>query len=483
MTGIRTMTPSISVGAATHVGRVRDHNEDALHVQLPSVSGDRAGTGVLLIVCDGVGGLEAGDVAAHTAVRAACEAFNIRLGAERREAMQYAVQSAHAAVQQIQSQRAMTMASTIVMAAIQDGRLSVANVGDSRCYLLRDGRLKQLSTDHSWIGAQVRAGVLTPEEAKKSVYQNVLTRSLGLKTARVEADFAQLEWQAGDKLLLCSDGVWNLLSDDRLTKVLTHASTSAQQAAETLVQAANAAGGSDNITAVVAFDASQPTLVIRRPTPTWARAAALGGLVVALAVAAWIVTQVIHLPSGARIATDASAPEAVFASATPLPTATAVTSIAGSLATAVRTATPMAGAETDANANTSDLTDRQRAGSPVLAVTQVPSIQFCRQAAVSNSQCQASESRFKTRPAGAPDSEVFAVWGLDDLHGASSVTMQWTVNGVPRAGVTCTVSNAKCLESQVSPVQTGIATTESGDYRLDVIADGQPVLTGSFTVE
>ena len=140
------------------------------------------------------------------------------------------------------------------------------------------------------------------------------------------------------------------------------------------------------------------------------------------------------------------------------------------MASITRTATPVAAAMS----NTSP---------QATATVRARLIQFCRESVLAKGECRKSESSFNRRLARAKDVDVFGVWHLDDLSGANSITMQWTVNGTPHPPAVCTLSGNQCKEANVSPVKSNIPTTEPGDYRLDVIADGQPVLTGSFKVD
>jgi serine/threonine protein phosphatase PrpC len=143
------------------------------------------------------------------------------------------------------------MGTTIVAAMLNaDGQAIVANVGDSRAYVFADGQAKLLTVDHTWVNQQVRAGQMTEHEARLSPFRNLLTRSLG-SSPRVEIDlFKDLQLAAGDALILVSDGVTGYLEEGDFSSILRAAST-AQEAAERLVEEAVERGGADNATAVV----------------------------------------------------------------------------------------------------------------------------------------------------------------------------------------------------------------------------------------
>lgn len=141
------------------------------------------------------------------------------------------------------------MGTTLTAAVLEGHRLYVAHAGDSRCYLWREGVLRQLTDDHSWIAEQVRAGAISEKEAKLSRFRHVITRSIGFER-HADLEVRSAEVTAGDRLLLCSDGLYGLVSDDDLTKAL--GGEPAELPAR-LIAMANERGGDDNITAVVAL--------------------------------------------------------------------------------------------------------------------------------------------------------------------------------------------------------------------------------------
>jgi protein phosphatase len=224
--------------AITHPGRVRRSNEDAFHAAPP-----------LFVVADGMGGARAGEVASAQAVAAfrAVRARPLPPESLLREAVRDA--NRRIVARAADDPATSGMGTTVTAALVTDGRVSFAHVGDSRAYLLRDGVIQQLSDDHSLVGELVRRGALSAEEAAAHPQRSVITRALGSE-AEVEVDTFTVEARAGDLYLLCSDGVSGMLGDERLGAILRDA-RSLDVAAGEIVRLANAAGGEDNITAVL----------------------------------------------------------------------------------------------------------------------------------------------------------------------------------------------------------------------------------------
>ena len=250
-------SPSISVEArgVTDVGRRREQNEDAFLVDLESS---------LFIVADGMGGHAGGGTASALAVRTIQErirearrtmpeAFASPAPDETsplpgllREAVEGACRAIYRAAQEDPTLAGM---GTTVTAALVAGRTAfVAHVGDSRCYLLRDERIFQLSEDHSLVNEQLKAGAITEDEARTSRFRNIITRSVGFEE-EVLVDVAGVEVERGDALVLCCDGLSNLVTDAEILDLAT--TTELAQAPEELVELANERGGDDNITVIV----------------------------------------------------------------------------------------------------------------------------------------------------------------------------------------------------------------------------------------
>jgi protein phosphatase len=225
------------VGAATDVGRVRDGNEDAYLVD------DAMG---LVAVADGMGGHRGGEVASATALEALRAAVNG--GRPLREAVEDANRAVFDKAQTDDSLRGMGTTLTAATLAA-GGTLLIGHVGDSRAYLLRDGELRQVTTDHSLVEELVRDGRLTADEAAVHPQRSIITRALGVDST-VEVDVYPVELAAGDVVMFCSDGLTGMLQPDLIAAELRREDDPAR-AATKLVDAANASGGEDNITVVV----------------------------------------------------------------------------------------------------------------------------------------------------------------------------------------------------------------------------------------
>ena len=232
----------LQAGAATDVGRVRQINEDRY---LADES--------LFAVADGVGGHQAGEVASQTSVETL--QTNFMEGERTTEGLISAAEAANQAVWQLaqgsREKRGMGTTLTALALVQEDGeeQLALINVGDSRAYLLQQGELIQLTEDHSLVEELVRDGKLTPAEAQVHPQRSIITRALGMEPA-IEVDSWEIIPYTGDRILLCSDGLTNELSDERIASTLRQLADP-QEAAHDLVRQARAAGGSDNITVVV----------------------------------------------------------------------------------------------------------------------------------------------------------------------------------------------------------------------------------------
>lgn len=243
------MTPALVVGAVTDTGMVRAHNEDALLVDVEQR---------LVAVADGLGGHRAGEVASALAVKTVREVVRARAAAARADPRRCEVLLADALVQADETIRQAArahderagMGSTAVVAWFPDGRLVLANVGDSRGYLLREGDLRQLTQDHTVLEALRRAGRLSGDLEDQPPRQ-ILSQALG-PGAAVFPSVATCQTASGDQVLLCSDGLTDLLTDTQIGLVLAAtASVAPQKACEVLVSEANRRGGFDNVTAVL----------------------------------------------------------------------------------------------------------------------------------------------------------------------------------------------------------------------------------------
>src|SRR6476646_8438294 len=239
-------------GAATDVGRVREGNEDAYLVD------DAMG---LVAVADGMGGHRAGEVASATALEALRSA--ITHGRPLRESMQDANEAVF--TKSLTDEELRGMGTTLTAATlVTGGTVLVGHVGDSRAYLLHDGELRQVTVDHSLVEELVREGRLTADEAAVHPQRSILTRALGVD-ASVEVDVYPVELVPGDRLLLCSDGLTGMVQAEVIAATLRREEDPARAATQ-LVDAANSAGGEDNITVVVvAVTDEAPLRVVPEP--------------------------------------------------------------------------------------------------------------------------------------------------------------------------------------------------------------------------
>ena len=230
----------LRAGSATDVGLVRSNNQDRLLVADP-----------LFAVADGMGGAAAGEVASATAIEGMASAFEAA-GRSTEESLIDAARSANRAVwEQAESNPDMRgMGTTLVaLALLEDGRIGAVNVGDSRLYLYRDGSLRQITSDHNLVSELVAEGRISKEEAEVHPRRNIMTRALGVDPD-VPVDIFVEDPTAGDRFLLCSDGLPRELRDDHIASLLSRLADPGEAAKE-LVEEAKRRGGNDNITVVV----------------------------------------------------------------------------------------------------------------------------------------------------------------------------------------------------------------------------------------
>ncbi|HEX7707884.1 MAG TPA: Stp1/IreP family PP2C-type Ser/Thr phosphatase [Thermoanaerobaculia bacterium] len=240
----------------THVGRQRQHNEDAFLVE---------GDARLFIVADGMGGHAAGEIASRIAVDSVSEFIlhtkeddgtwphaydeTFRRSTNR---LMAAVRMANTRVLEAMRKdaRLRGMGTTIVACLADGTTVSVAHVGDSRAYLIRGSEITRITNDHSWVFEQVQAGMLTEVEAEKHPLRNVITRALG-GALQVSPDASEIAAQPGDVYLLCSDGLTGMVSESEILRLVAESNGDLEKACGRLIEAANENGGIDNITAVL----------------------------------------------------------------------------------------------------------------------------------------------------------------------------------------------------------------------------------------
>ncbi|HYM62079.1 MAG TPA: Stp1/IreP family PP2C-type Ser/Thr phosphatase [Thermoanaerobaculia bacterium] len=239
----------------THVGRQRQHNEDSFLVE------DKAH---LFLVADGMGGHAAGEIASRIAVDSISEFIlhtkeddgtwphaydeNLKRSTNR---LMAAVRIANQRVLEAMRKdaRLRGMGTTVVACLADETTMSVAHVGDSRAYLIRGQQLSRITNDHSWVFEQVQAGMLTEAEAEKHPLRNVITRALG-GALQVTPDASEIQPEAGDIFLLCSDGLTGMVPEDEILRLVAD-SGGLEQSCQLLIDKANERGGLDNVTAIL----------------------------------------------------------------------------------------------------------------------------------------------------------------------------------------------------------------------------------------
>ncbi|MBB6053745.1 protein phosphatase 2C domain-containing protein [Armatimonas rosea] len=254
-------TLSIQLAADTHKGMRRSGNEDTFGVF--AIPGYEAA----FVVCDGMGGLQAGDIAANEAVRVIEATLKARLlpDSDPAQVLLAALRGANDAVNSLARPRSdddeptqgnepapsnALMGTTVVAGVVRAGTLWVAHAGDSRAYRFRSGRLERLTNDHSFVDEQVRAGNMTESEARVSRFRNMITRAIGID-AVLEPEVRQETLLPGDTILVCSDGLTTMLLDDEIAPLLAEPRGSLERQVQVLIDAANRKGGHDNITVLL----------------------------------------------------------------------------------------------------------------------------------------------------------------------------------------------------------------------------------------
>jgi len=247
----------ISYKAISDVGRKRSANEDSYFAD-----GDLN----LFVVADGMGGHAAGEVASKIAVESIQDFVrftnndkditwpyefdeSLSMAGNR---LKTAIQSAHAKVLEATSQKKefQGMATTVVAILVNDEKAQVAHVGDSRAYMVREDRLIQLTSDHSWVNEQLRTGAITSQQARNHPYRNIVTRALGGPNP-VDVDVNEEPLQDGDIILLCSDGLNTMITDEDILNIIARNKEDIEAACQELIQTANQNGGEDNVTSIL----------------------------------------------------------------------------------------------------------------------------------------------------------------------------------------------------------------------------------------
>jgi serine/threonine protein phosphatase PrpC len=231
----------LKAAALTDTGLIRASNEDAYLVAAP-----------VFAVADGMGGHQAGEVASGTTIETLKQfAKEISNDSDPGTALAETAKAANRAVfeKAAGDPSLLRMGTTLTAAIARDGRLSIAHVGDSRAYLFRQGRLEQLTQDHTLVAEYVRHGRMTEEEAKIHPNRSIITRALGVEPD-IPIDTVTLGIEEGDRVLLCSDGLYSMVPDEYIAEILAKVPDT-DAATRELIEAANAAGGEDNTTVLI----------------------------------------------------------------------------------------------------------------------------------------------------------------------------------------------------------------------------------------
>ncbi len=235
-----TSSEGAEIAAATHIGPVRTENQD-LFDAVP-LEGER---GIALVVADGMGGLPGGREAAAAAVAAARGV--LATGRADRETVLAAVLAANAAVGELRAAIGGQPGTTLTITAVSGHHVAIGHAGDSRAYLVRGGQASVITSDHSWVGEQVRAGALPPGSERSNSRRNIITRAV--MGEPLEAEAISIELVAGDVLMLCSDGFWEPLADADIAMLLATPGP-LTAVVERAVQTALDAGATDNVTLI-----------------------------------------------------------------------------------------------------------------------------------------------------------------------------------------------------------------------------------------
>ncbi len=244
----------INLGKLSHQGQVRELNEDSIGspglYQIPWEL--QVQRGVLVCVADGMGGHAAGEVASKMAVDALFKTFYASSERDPKRALQTSYAAANQEVYELaqKDETKAKMGTTMVAALLKKGKdLYLANVGDSRAYLIHNGKIEQLSRDHSLVAEQIRMGFITEEQARESAHRNVITRAIGIEP-QVKADITSHRLKGNDVLVLCSDGLSNELTNEDIQHIVRE-NFKPQDAVEKMIALANERGARDNVSAIV----------------------------------------------------------------------------------------------------------------------------------------------------------------------------------------------------------------------------------------
>jgi PPM family protein phosphatase len=243
---------TIEYASLSDRGRVRLNNEDACGQFVPASREQLEDMGAVFVVADGMGGHRGGEIASRIAVRTILAFYSANADEDRSQALTRAFREANNTILQesVADSTLFGMGTTCTAVALHRGRAYFAHVGDSRAYMMRAGQLTQLTRDHSIVGEMVRSGIISDEDARNHPRRNVITRSLGAQEdIAADTQAAPLALEAGDRFMLCSDGLTTYLADADIAEIME--GDSPEEACKRLVKLANERGGRDNITVMI----------------------------------------------------------------------------------------------------------------------------------------------------------------------------------------------------------------------------------------
>ncbi len=251
----------------TDVGRKRERNQDNVIEYIPPEQDALNEKGGLFVVCDGMGGHAAGEVASEIGVNTIREVYFATRGDDVISSIARAVKAANEAIysRARQHPELSGMGTTCVALIVAGGRAYIVNIGDSRAYIVRDGKVRQVTQDHSWVAEQVRMGLLTEEQARVHAHRNVITRSLGTQPT-ITADLFVETIHDGDRILLCSDGLYGYVDEQAMMRDIV-AHNSPDMTVRQLIDMANENGGPDNISAIIVDILEAPEVTGPVPLP------------------------------------------------------------------------------------------------------------------------------------------------------------------------------------------------------------------------
>lgn len=474
---------SLDLSAASHKGKVRFIHEDHMSLPIERQVDLLASKGHLVAVSDGAGGQASGMIAAEIATRLVSNTYYSDPDEDIAASLRRAFAAAQEAIQQEQANTPdhAEMTTTLCVAVLRGIELVVANVGNSRCYRWRKGILRQLSNDHSEVGERVRSGIMPPEKlSKERALHGQLTRMLGSVKASAEPEIAEYDWQADDRLLLCTDGVWDMLPNDKINELLAKPEKSVDQIADSFVAAANEVGGADNITAVVVLDTLSLPPALRHQKPKVNKVkyiAGIGGALVAGAVLATAGARMIN-NRGAAAAPAATKTVAAIVQATPTAALATPTAEATAIATGeaisgtVGQGTPTPSANGSANG---------AAGAADAA------LKICARRAYRASQCTTGAESI-----GAKERTFYASWSYEALGKPTQFDVVLSLDGKEVYKATCKVQRGtRCAgirNISTKSVTLSTATLKrkafaTGDYELQIVPSDGTGIKADFAVK